>query len=77
MVKRLRERGTESPERIERRLRTAREELPEAAHFDYIVENDDLAITLNTLHAITRAERQRALRMHDHLQRFLATIPPA
>jgi guanylate kinase len=41
LERRLRERDTESSGVIDDRLRKAREQLDEAADFDYVVENDD------------------------------------
>ncbi|MCB9639832.1 MAG: guanylate kinase [Myxococcales bacterium] len=76
MVQRLRGRGTESEERIQRRLKTAREEIPTATDFDYIVENDDLTETVKTIQAICRSERHSASRMGSQLQSFLTQIPP-
>jgi guanylate kinase len=42
LEKRLRSRGTERPEAIERRLSTAKSELEAAGEFDFQVVNDDL-----------------------------------
>ncbi|MFC3962954.1 guanylate kinase [Nocardia jiangsuensis] len=42
LVSRLRSRGTESPEVIERRLETARIELAACDEFDIVIVNDDL-----------------------------------
>ncbi|MEV0358915.1 guanylate kinase [Nocardia sp. NPDC050697] len=42
LVARLRSRGTESPEVIERRLETARIELAASDEFDIVIVNDDL-----------------------------------
>jgi guanylate kinase len=39
---RLRGRGTEDPDAVARRLRTARRELDAAPEFDHVVVNDDL-----------------------------------
>ncbi|MCK6511148.1 guanylate kinase [Myxococcota bacterium] len=75
MVQRLVGRGTESQEKIQRRLQTARTELPAATEFDYIVENDALDEAVQTFHSICRSERHTAKRMHAHLQAFLQRIP--
>ena len=42
LVERLTERGSDSPEQIERRLAAAREELAARDEFDHHVVNDDL-----------------------------------
>lgn len=63
--RRLEGRATETPERIERRLARAREEILEARHFRYVVMNDDVPEAVADLHAIQRAERARADRLSD------------
>lgn len=40
--RRLEERGSETKEQVDRRLRTAIEELRIAGNYDYVVENDDI-----------------------------------
>ncbi|WP_221090152.1 guanylate kinase [Deinococcus aquaedulcis] len=57
--RRLEGRATETPERIEKRLARAREEIREAHEFRYVVVNDDLDRAVDDLHAIQRAERAR------------------
>ena len=42
-------RGTETPEQMERRLRTAEAELAAAEEFDHVVVNDDLGTTVAEL----------------------------
>ncbi len=57
---RLVKRGSETPEQIERRLRTAREELAIAGTYDYVVINDDVEQATDELAAIvTTCARQR------------------
>ena len=57
LERRLRGRGTESDEKIGRRLETARQELRQAAGFDYIVINDDAAVAASEISAIITAEK--------------------
>jgi guanylate kinase len=57
LERRLRDRATESTGVIEDRLHKAREQLAEAADFDYVVENDDR----------TRAAEALAAIVADHL----------
>jgi len=52
LERRLRDRATESTGVIEDRLRKAREQLAEAADFDYVVENDDRTRAAEALAAI-------------------------
>lgn len=49
---RLEGRGTESPEVIEERLRTAREEIAHQSLFDYIVVNDDVDRAVSEVNSI-------------------------
>lgn len=57
--KRLENRGTESADKIERRLETAREELSQRFDFHYEVINDVLDEAVNNLVHIVYAERCR------------------
>ncbi len=50
--RRLEKRGSETPEQIERRLRTAREELAIAGTYDYVIINDDVEQATDELAAI-------------------------
>ena len=59
--RRLEGRATETPERIEKRLARAREEIREAHEFRYVVVNDDLERAVAEMHAIQTAERARQL----------------
>jgi guanylate kinase len=49
LERRLRDRGTETEERIARRLETAREELNRAQDYDHVVVNDELESTVEFL----------------------------
>ncbi len=59
LERRLRSRGKDSDEVIERRLKNAEEELRHAEWYDYNVMNDDLDEALSCLKAIVIAERCR------------------
>ena len=70
LERRLRGRGSDSEEVIERRLRNSRGEIAHAHEFDYIIVNDRFEDALDTLQAIVRAVRQRTLlqwRRHEML----------
>jgi guanylate kinase len=58
LERRLRARGTESEERIRRRLATAEAELAEAEAFDHVVVNDDLETASSQVAAIIDASRR-------------------
>lgn len=64
---RLSGRNTDSPEVIERRMTNAVSEIREAARFDYIVVNDNLAQAVATVQAIVLAEKARKSRVIDLL----------
>ena len=58
--RRLVNRGTDTPEAIEGRLRRAREEYAEADFYDYLIVNDDADVAAADFAAIVRAEHLRA-----------------
>jgi guanylate kinase len=60
LERRLRGRGSDAPEVIERRLLNSREEIGHAHEFDYIVVNDNFEDALADLQAIVRAVRLRS-----------------
>lgn len=67
LERRLRGRGSDSAEVIERRLRNSRGEIAHAHEFDYILINDRFEQALADLQAIVRAVRQRsALQWRRH-----------
>ena len=59
LEQRLRARGEDREEVIERRLREAAEEIRKYEDYDYVLINRDLAEADATLSAIVRAERAR------------------
>lgn len=60
LERRLRGRGTDAPEVVERRLAEVRRELAAVHAFDYAVVNEDVATTIETLREIVAAERAGA-----------------
>jgi guanylate kinase len=61
LLERLRRRSTESPEQLQIRLQTARDEMQQIAEFDYVVPNLDgrLDETVDIVLAIITAEKYR------------------
>ncbi|MCU0488003.1 MAG: guanylate kinase [Anaerolineales bacterium] len=61
LVYRLQTRKSESPEKIQQRIETARKELRRVDEFDYVVENPDnkLDDTVGIIEAIIQAEHHR------------------
>jgi len=65
LERRLRGRGTDSEEKIQRRLARARDEIRAVREFDYVVVNDVLERSATTFRALLLAERARAHRLTD------------
>ena len=59
LVRRLTARGTESPERVARRLVLARQELAAEAEFDEVIVNDDVELAAERLVASMQITRGR------------------
>ena len=68
LSRRLRERHTDSPEEIRRRLMAAKRELGVAQKYDYVVLNDDLDAAVERVKTILEAERWRAHRSGARLK---------
>lgn len=68
---RLRRRGTESEEAIQKRLGAAKEEIAKAVLYDYIIVNDDLETAVSEMAGLLRAEKQRASRNQEFIERML------
>lgn len=68
---RLRGRGTDSDDVINRRLLGARGEMRHVAEFDYVIINNELHVALEDLVAVVRASRLRNANQHQrHPQYF-------
>jgi len=79
LERRLRGRGSDSAEVIERRLINSREEISHAHEFDFILINDAFERALDDLQAIVRAVRQRSAlqwRRHEALIAELLAASP-
>ncbi len=72
--RRLRSRGKDSPEAIDRRMASAREEISHVLEFEYIIVNDSFDSALDDLLSIVRATRvsraQQALRQIKLIDEF-------
>jgi len=62
LERRLRSRGTDAPEVIDRRLRMAAEEIRHYREYHYVLVNDDLDRAYDTLRSVYVAERHRTHR---------------
>ena len=71
---RLRARGEDRDEVIERRLREAAEEIRNYDAYDYVLINSDLDESVSVLSGIVRAERARRTRIEEKIQPILETF---
>jgi guanylate kinase len=62
LAARLRGRGQDSPEVVERRLAAARDEISHVSEYDYVIINDDFTRAALDLRSIFRAERLKLAR---------------
>ena len=72
--RRLQERGKDSPEAIERRMASAREEISHVLEFEYIIVNERFEAALADLVSIVRAARvsraQQSIRLSKLIEEF-------
>jgi guanylate kinase len=74
LEQRLRARGEDREEVIERRLREAAEEIRQYEDYDYVLINSDLDRSDAIMTAIVRAERVRRTRIEDQIRPILQTF---
>ncbi len=65
LVKRLKNRGTESNEKIIKRFHEAYKEVNEVTKYNYVVVNDNLTDAVNKVEAILKAEKCRVDRIEE------------
>lgn len=70
LEKRLRDRGTETEDKIAERTRQARREVEYAGDYDYLIVNDDLNSAVNDLLTILKAEKLRRANNDELLAKF-------
>lgn len=70
LEKRLRDRGTETEEKIVERTKQAHSEVEHAVDYDYLIVNDELSAAADDLLAVLRAEKLRRARNDELLERF-------
>ena len=71
LAQRLRGRGSDADDVIDRRLKGAQEEMSHYAEFDYLVVNDDFDTALRQLDAIVESRQLATLRQSTHLKATL------
>ena len=74
LEQRLRARGEDADSVIARRLHDAAREIRDYCLYDYVVINNDLNQSAQTLAGIVRAERVRRTRIEDQIRPILATF---
>jgi len=67
LKRRIEGRGTETPERIARRLERVEMEIAQIDKYDYLIINDDLAGAIKDMLAIMRAERLKVNERTDEI----------
>jgi guanylate kinase len=74
LEKRLRRRSEDAEPVIRRRLFEAAEEIRNYDKYDYVLVNDDLERSVDTLAAIVKAERVRRIRVEEKILSILASF---
>ena len=71
LERRLRERGTETEEKIRGRMAVAARELSRAFRYDYVVLNDEVDLAVRRINTIIDAEEMRYSRMENYVLEVL------
>jgi len=74
LERRLRDRGTDAPEVIERRLRDARSDMAHWVDFDYVIVNDKLDDAIIDLEAVLKGEGEVSSTSNPKLREALEHI---
>ncbi|MGA3326174.1 MAG: guanylate kinase [Terriglobia bacterium] len=74
LSRRLRDRHSDAPKEIERRLETAHEEITHWAEYDYLVVNEHLKDATQALRDIVRAARFRRSSQAGRVEKILGTF---
>ncbi len=77
LVRRLRSRGTENDDVINKRINKAIQEIRSIEDYDYLVVNDTIANAVFCVNAIIDAEKNKADRNRDKLEQFIKTLKEA
>ena len=62
MTRRLKNRGTDTEESIERRIKTGKEEIKSYKKYDYVITNFEVEKTADLIISIVQAEQLKVLR---------------
>lgn len=74
LEKRLRRRGTDTDEDIERRLKIALDEINKIPLYDYVVINDELEAAVDDVYTIIKAERLKVSRRNNILSEVTENV---
>lgn len=74
LEKRLKSRSEDADEVIQQRLKKAADEIRNYTNYDYVLVNDDLSRSTETLAAIVAAERVRRIRVEPVVRSILASF---
>ncbi len=74
LERRLRERGTETEDKIRGRMEVARRELTRAFRYDYVVLNDEVELAVKRINTIIDAEQMRYARMENYVLEVLEDV---
>ena len=74
LERRLRDRGTETEDKIRGRMEVARRELTRAFRYDYVVVNDEVELAVKRINTIIDAEQMRYARMENYVLEVLEDV---
>jgi len=74
LERRLRDRGTDAPDVIERRLKDARSDMAHWVDFDYVIVNDKLDDAVTDLEAVLKGEGEASSTSNPKLRKTLEHI---
>ena len=74
LERRLRDRGTETEDKIRGRMEVARRELTRAFRYDYVVLNDEVERAVKRINTIIDAEQMRYARMENYVLEVLEDV---
>lgn len=74
LERRLRERGTETEDKIRGRMAVAHRELTRAFRYDYVVLNDEVELAVRRINTIIDAEKMRYSRMENTILEVLKDV---
>ena len=74
LERRLRDRGTETEDKIRGRMEVARRELTRAFRYDYVVLNDEVELAVKRINTIIDAEQMRYARMENYVLEVLEDV---